>query len=615
MLRHRICEPITPASTSNDTTSTSTNITITEVTQISQTSQQLEVAEEQTLVGVELQAPDVPPEIPPQDDSLGLMPELLEAEKSLKNAITKAQQSANKSLGFDSLPANFFVPHVDPIPEVVAMRKAHNITDESFAAATNRALKSMPVRNFTLSPLIAKRGANITLLMTDVLQGQANVQYTAESGETFRTPINVEMKTSAIDAGWWSEEFSCCHNWDVNHIVSPPVTWDGGGYDTMSYVLMIDDMDDNAAVVWMMVNMDPRDHKVPKGASGECPWWKLIWPWRYGYCARKRLPGSAMELPNRDFHWRFRGFCPPNHQVHRYRLRVFAQYEWDQRYLKIKYPYNADAIANQLMRVGKNLGFGTIIANGGRKLLCQGPDRQPVEGYLDGIVADYDFARKNFSSVVGTVPPIIDIGTKCADTHMTARFVGSKVRGSWTTVLDVRAGTGLAFNASGVLESGRETVYTLVVDARFMRTSCFVRLLTMNSTDDFGVYLCDNVFVYPNARFGENLHPNRWYHFTISTQPDRLTRVYVNGRLEYEWVVPEDIWLRVFQRQPQYEGMPEPDNLMIFFNDCGFTCRCANGEGEQSQAYVRRVQIYKRVLTDIEVESLYKMQTTNLGGL
>eukprot|EP00301_Raphidiophrys_heterophryoidea_P027466 c9670_g1_i1.p1 GENE.c9670_g1_i1~~c9670_g1_i1.p1 ORF type:complete len:741 (+),score=155.42 c9670_g1_i1:57-2225(+) len=611
MFRHRICESAQSATTSSAAASNA-NPHIIDVVDTSDHSQSGDSVDTQVLVGMLLQdKSDIPPSL-----LLNLehdpVPELAEAEETLRKAISEAQIRGNTSIGEAVLPPNFFVPHVDPIPEVIALREAHKNNRSKIAARTSgKPNNPLPLiwKNMTL---IAGAKANIT--DGYFLEGQMNVQYTVESGEVFASPLTVEVKTSAVDNGWWGEEFSCCHNFDVNRIISPPVTWDGGGTDTMSYVVMIDDMDDDAAIEWLMVNIDPRDHKIPRAASGECPWWKLLWPWRYGYCYRHLLPGSAMELPNRDSRWRFRGFCPPNHQVHRYRLRVFAQYEWDQRYLKIPYPYNADAVANQLMHVGKNLGFATIIANGGRQARCNGAERKPLEGYLDGIVADYDFSRKNLSSVVGNVPPIVDIGAQCTDSHMKARFVGNSVRKQWTTVLDVPAGTGLAFNASNVLPSGDGTQYSVVFDVRFARTSCFVRLLNLNASDSFGVYLCDNVYVYPNARVGPYLAPRTWHHIVITTEPSKYTQIFVNGQLQYGWTVPNDVWARALQRQPQYAGTPAPDNLMVFFNDCGYVCRCANGEGQQSQVLVKRIQIYNRPLTPVEVASLFKMQTTNFGG-
>jgi len=375
---------------------------------------------------------------------------------------------------------------------------------------------------------------------------------------------------------------------------------------------MMDDMDDGAAIEWLMVNVDPREHSMKVGSSGECPWWQLVYPWWFGQCPRNKLPASAFELPNRDWRWRFRGFCPNDHQTHRYRLRVFAQGEWDQGYLRLNWPrFNADDVARQLVDRGQNLGVGTLIANGGRKRRCAGPYRTVTSTLVQGIVADFDFSRKTLQSIYNG-SALIDIGNCTNNKNTRGKFLGMNVRGQFKTVFFTRSGYGLTFNVSGTLNVGDNTEYSVVMDVRMSKTNCYVRLLNVNSPNDFGLYLCGNVNVFPDARVGPYIYPNSWYHIILTTRPDKLTEIFVQGKSIGRWFVKADAWRYGLRLPDPSQKIPIE---MTFFNDCGKICGCSGGFGEQSDAMVNRIQIYNRAITADEAEYIFIRDTMNPAGL
>lgn len=102
---------------------------------------------------------------------------------------------------------------------------------------------------------------------------------------------------------------------------SSQVKWDGTPIGTLSIVILADDIDANARIHWLAVNIDPREHEFFIGQSGRCNWWQML----YNRCPAGRLPASTLELPNRWRRWRYTSFCPPADKEHRYRIRVFAQ--------------------------------------------------------------------------------------------------------------------------------------------------------------------------------------------------------------------------------------------------------------------------------------------------
>eukprot|EP00299_Pterocystis_sp_00344_P016721 c8388_g1_i1.p1 GENE.c8388_g1_i1~~c8388_g1_i1.p1 ORF type:complete len:679 (-),score=173.14 c8388_g1_i1:31-2031(-) len=497
--------------------------------------------------------------------------------------------------------------------------------DQSIAAELFR--KGAPRRVLDLSTILEpSKPRNVT-----AKDFQVQLQYTTEDGNSRGTPNGVEVMTTAVNNGWWLDDFSCCNDWDVNRINNPEIVWDSGLPNVGSWVVMIDDIDDQS-IEWLMINIDPREHRISFGASGECPWWQLVYPWRYGKCNRNRLPGSGYELPNRDWNWRFRGFCPPNHQVHRYRIRVFAQDEWDQSYLQLNWPDSGpDDISRQLTRIGRNVGIASLIANGARRAECHGPSRTPPKKFPPaGIVGDYDFSQETLKSLTADTPNLIDIGERCADKKaFRVRYVGNNVRGLWKKVLSFRSGTGLAFNTTERgIPSGGDTAYTIVMDVNMQGTGCYVRLINVNPPSPNGWFLCDGVMLYPETRIGYPLSPNSWYHIVVSTRPDLLTKVYINGALQRQWYARNDTWqnaLRLpdvsgndgsgFSPQAQSQPPPPKSDSIVFFNDCGLACRCANGKGLQSGGLVHRIQIYNRMLSDQEVEQVYQVHTTNPAGI
>ena len=98
------------------------------------------------------------------------------------------------------------------------------------------------------------------------------------------------------------------------------------------------------------------------------------------------MPAWGWERQNRDARGRFRGFCPPNHQVHRYRLRVFAQDELFQHtYLPQNWwSFTADDVARILTTKGKNVGIASVIAKGARRKDCGGAIRNIPDTPMPG---------------------------------------------------------------------------------------------------------------------------------------------------------------------------------------------------------------------------------------
>jgi phosphatidylethanolamine-binding protein (PEBP) family uncharacterized protein len=99
------------------------------------------------------------------------------------------------------------------------------------------------------------------------------------------------------------------------------ITWDGVPDGTRSIVILADNIDNNAAIHWLAVNIDSRERAFREGQSGRCNWWEML----YRRCPKGRLPASTLEMPNYWGWWRYTGFCPPAQVEQRFRIRVFAQ--------------------------------------------------------------------------------------------------------------------------------------------------------------------------------------------------------------------------------------------------------------------------------------------------
>jgi hypothetical protein len=208
-------------------------------------------------------------------------------------------------------------------------------------------------------------------------------------------------------------------------------------------------------------------------------------------------------------------------------------------------------------------------------------------------------------SMTDSAPPILDIGANC---NMPVRFVGDNVFGSFSKVLDFFSGTGLKLaDVDLLLRKQNSYEYTIVMDVKFTRTSCWVRLLNFNPTADEGLYLCDAVQLHDAGLRAGRIAPNTWNQIALSTRSsDKLVRIYINGKKLAEQAVADVSWSKsvaVHMGPPDgARDNPVLNPYLSFFNDCGDACNCNGGGGQNAAGRVRQILVFDRMLQDNELE-------------
>eukprot|EP00300_Choanocystis_sp_HF-7_P024177 c25586_g1_i1.p1 GENE.c25586_g1_i1~~c25586_g1_i1.p1 ORF type:complete len:528 (-),score=84.49 c25586_g1_i1:372-1955(-) len=470
---------------------------------------------------------------------------------------------------------------------------------------------------FAALPEIAANFSNTTELL----------QFSKTEGDRSGTPKNFSAFSDNLENGFWKDEHGCCtgHWSDLFFRPNPRVFWDGEPEETRSYVILADDIDSNGNIHWLATGIDSREHGFQMGVSGSCSWWQML----YKRCPKGKLPAATLELPNRWGWWRYTAFCPPDLEIHRYRIRVFAQREWNQRYLSLRntgdhwrpVTRNSDDVVRQLMP--GNAAIATIIGTFQRPKTCGGlPFKGGAPpGPIEGLVANYDFRSKTFFSMMEGAPSIVDIGKACGKP---ARFVSDAVHRRSSVVLDFVSGSGLAIPDVDLLllENGdaRNVRYTVAMEIKMRRTTCWVRLLNVNPTSNDGLYLCNQLNLFPTAAQGGTLSPNKWHHVVISASAaDSTVQFFVDGKSTYKGKIPETNWAQTLgirsggdpsMRKEMGDNKLLDAPYMSFFNDCGKDCLCEGGGGQNSAGHVRSIQLYKRALNETDVEVLFQRSTT-----
>lgn len=440
-------------------------------------------------------------------------------------------------------------------------------------------------------------------------------------GKREGTPTNFTIRSASVSNGYWNDRHGCCsYNWqDLYYRPNPEVVWDGLPDATRSVVILLDGIEENAQVYWLVTNIDPREHIFRDGTSGQCDQWQM----RYRGCPPGRIPAAAFERQNFNGWFKFSALCPPGRDTHKYRLRVFAQSEFNQdgtdfRGIINPPSINGDDIARKLMAT--NVGVATIIGKFSRPKNCGGPslkDFQAKDPVL-GLVADYDFNTRSFYSSIDGPRPIEDIGSYCA---MSSRFVADNVRGTPSNVLDFMGGTGVVVRDVDLIlrkdnDKSSDIQYSIAMDIFMRNTNCWVRLLNVKPDSSGGVYLCGQAGVTikggsGNTISGGAVYPNQWYHIVIATKASGEVNVYVNGAPVIQGSMSANDWQQsmIIQRPasntPEGRAPPYYVPYMSFFNDCGDSCNCQNGGGSQSAGRVKRIQLFNRMISASEVDVLW----------
>eukprot|EP00301_Raphidiophrys_heterophryoidea_P020821 c5414_g1_i1.p1 GENE.c5414_g1_i1~~c5414_g1_i1.p1 ORF type:complete len:632 (+),score=162.90 c5414_g1_i1:29-1897(+) len=101
--------------------------------------------------------------------------------------------------------------------------------------------------------------------------------------------------------------YGCDDVFREHAVMSPPLEWFRAPTKTQSFVLMIDDVDSNGFVHWIVKDI-PRDvASLPADASG------------------LKMPEGAVELRNSWNEAVYGGLCPPANTTHTYRFRLYAR--------------------------------------------------------------------------------------------------------------------------------------------------------------------------------------------------------------------------------------------------------------------------------------------------
>ena len=205
------------------------------------------------------------------------------------------------------------------------------------------------------------------------------------------------------------------------------------------------------------------------------------------------------------------------------------------------------------------------------------------------MVVAYDMGTESFAPTYGPTPSATtalgDVGASCNDAQA---FVDDPTMGR---VLRIKLGRGVFIqNIGNYLSTGANTEYTIRVVAKLDYTNSYRRLLNVNHGNDQGLYINGCIMWYSDGCGSSNIQvaANTWHSFTFSTNPQRNAYAYLNGYNKTSW-----------EPKTQWEaGASILSTDMVFFNDGGSTCMTG---GENTAAYLKSIQVYRKVLTDAEV--------------
>ena len=102
------------------------------------------------------------------------------------------------------------------------------------------------------------------------------------------------------------EKYGCDYIERDYYRPSPPLYWERIPAKTQSFVLMVDDMDNDGFIHWLVTDIPGNVTEIAEDAS------------------EYEMPGMAKEWPNAWGHASYGGPCPED-ETHRYRFRLFAR--------------------------------------------------------------------------------------------------------------------------------------------------------------------------------------------------------------------------------------------------------------------------------------------------
>ena len=135
----------------------------------------------------------------------------------------------------------------------------------------------------------------------------------SDDGRTLRPPRADQGETVAIATTLPPQEFTVTGPWSEGAAIdarytctganlSPPLSWTGGPAGTVTYAVVIDDLDAPEARHWVVANIDATNVSLGEGV----------------------LPSGAVTAQLADGTSGYAGPCPPDGETHDYVLTVFA---------------------------------------------------------------------------------------------------------------------------------------------------------------------------------------------------------------------------------------------------------------------------------------------------
>ena len=201
---------------------------------------------------------------------------------------------------------------------------------------------------------------------------------------------------------------------------------------------------------------------------------------------------------------------------------------------------------------------------------------------------------------------LVDIGATCS---RPLSFVNGQpyapAESTSQKVVQFQAGTGLLLNGIGaILDTSKLSAYSIIMRVKLEDTSCYRRLLNTNFGNDYGLYTCDSLKVYPEGKASTTITPNVWHDIGIVTGPSHETTLFLDKQLVKSWTMKDKNWQR---------GLAIHGGMLSFFNDYGRSCKNDisgdSGAGEATSGYVARIRLWKGSLPDLEVPDLMQSES------
>lgn len=206
-------------------------------------------------------------------------------------------------------------------------------------------------------------------------------------------------------------------------------------------------------------------------------------------------------------------------------------------------------------------------------------------------VLSYDLTSGTFNAGQSGAPALVDVGANsCNDPQS---WVTDPIAGVGQ-VLRVKSGRGVYIpNIGNYLATGLSSSYSFRIVLNMDSTSGWKRILNVAHGHDHGYYINNNINTYPDSTGSQAIpvSAGAWHSFTCATQRPNMA-CYLDGTQKTTWT-PLNNW-------DHSAEITSPE--FLFFNDRDDST-CTNG-GEHTAMYVKSIQVFTGVLTDVEVAAL-----------